>query len=93
MSRVLRFTADASAELEDAARWYEQRHAGLGMAFLAEVCRYGDVETQQAVHDEIKRAGAPAGRVLWLRVVFDDARKTGQWNIADKVNRQNPPSQ
>ena len=37
MSGVLRFTADASAELEDAARWYEQRHAGLGMAFLAAV--------------------------------------------------------
>lgn len=37
MSQRVRFAPEASAELEDAARWYEQRHAGLGLAFLAAV--------------------------------------------------------
>ena len=37
MSRQVRFAREASAELEDAARWYEQRHVGLGLAFLAAV--------------------------------------------------------
>ncbi len=35
MSPEVRFDSEASAELEDAARWYEQRHVGLGLAFLA----------------------------------------------------------
>lgn len=33
MSQQVRFAPEASAELEDATRWYEQRHAGLGLAF------------------------------------------------------------
>ena len=37
MSQQVRFAPEASAELEDATRWYEQRHAGLGLAFLAAV--------------------------------------------------------
>ena len=37
MSRPVRFAPEASAELEDATRWYEQRHVGLGLAFLAAV--------------------------------------------------------
>lgn len=37
MSQQVRLAPEASAELEEAARWYEQRHTGLGLAFLAEV--------------------------------------------------------
>ncbi len=37
MSRTARFAPEAVAELEDAARWYEQRRAGLGLALLAAV--------------------------------------------------------
>ena len=37
MKQPVRFSAEASAELEDAVRWYEDRHAGLGLAFLAAV--------------------------------------------------------
>lgn len=37
MSLPVRFINAATSELEDAARWYEERHAGLGLAFLAAV--------------------------------------------------------
>ena len=37
MSEQVRFAPEASAELGDAARWYERRHAGLGLALLAAV--------------------------------------------------------
>lgn len=37
MSQPAQFGPEASAELREAARWYEQRHAGLGLAFLAAV--------------------------------------------------------
>lgn len=37
-TRVL-FLPEASAELEHAVRWYEDRHLGLGLAFLAAVDR------------------------------------------------------
>lgn len=37
MSQRVRFALQASTELEEAARWYEQRHTGLGLAFLAAV--------------------------------------------------------
>lgn len=37
MSQPVRLAPEASAELEEAARWYERRHAGLGLAFLAAV--------------------------------------------------------
>ncbi len=37
MTQPVRFTPEATAELEDAARWYEQRRAGLGLAFLSSV--------------------------------------------------------
>jgi hypothetical protein len=37
VSRQVRFAAEAPAELEDPTRWYEQRHTGLGLAFLAAV--------------------------------------------------------
>jgi hypothetical protein len=35
LSNEIRFGSEATAELEDAARWYEQRHVGLGLEFLA----------------------------------------------------------
>jgi len=38
VSRQVRFAHEASAELEDGARWYEHRHAGLGLAFLGRRC-------------------------------------------------------
>jgi plasmid stabilization system protein ParE len=31
------FLPEATAELEDSIRWYERRHGGLGLAFLAAV--------------------------------------------------------
>ena len=37
MSLPVRLSPEAAAELRDAARWYEDRHAGLGSAFLAAV--------------------------------------------------------
>ena len=37
LSQQVRFAPEASAEFEDAPQWYEQRHAGLGLAFLAAV--------------------------------------------------------
>jgi toxin ParE1/3/4 len=37
LTNQVRFGPEASAELEDAAVWYEQRHPGLGLAFLAAV--------------------------------------------------------
>ena len=53
MSQQIRFAAEASAEIEDASRWYEQRHAGLGLAFLAAV----NVAVESVVRSP--RAGAP----------------------------------
>ena len=37
MSTHVRFGPEAIAELSDAAHWYEQRRAGLGLAFLSSV--------------------------------------------------------
>lgn len=37
MSSPVRFLLEATAELEDALRWYEQRRRGLGLSFLAAV--------------------------------------------------------
>lgn len=53
MSRQVRFAPEASAEFEDATRWYEQRHVGLGLAFLAAV----DVTIECLIR--WPRAGAP----------------------------------
>ena len=39
MSHRVRFAPEASAEFTDAARWYEERHVGLGLAFVAAVDR------------------------------------------------------
>ncbi|TVR27738.1 MAG: type II toxin-antitoxin system RelE/ParE family toxin [Nitriliruptor sp.] len=39
MSRRVLFEPEASAELEDAALWYEAQRSGLGLAFLAAVDR------------------------------------------------------
>jgi hypothetical protein len=64
------------------------KYGCIGRAFLAEVCGYGDAEAQQAIHDEIKRGGANAGLALSVRMVFDDARRTGRWNIAHKINKR-----
>jgi hypothetical protein len=41
------------------------RHGKVGMAFLAWVCKYGDRDVQQMIHDCIRRKGAAAGRALW----------------------------
>lgn len=39
MTVEVRFVDEAVAELDDAARWYEERREGLGLAFLAAVDR------------------------------------------------------
>lgn len=53
MTHQVRFAPEASAELTGAARWYEERHVGLGLAFLAAV--------ELAVESLLRwpRAGAP----------------------------------
>ncbi|HTT92191.1 MAG TPA: type II toxin-antitoxin system RelE/ParE family toxin [Acidimicrobiales bacterium] len=53
MSRLVLFGPDASTELSQAARWYEQRRAGLGVRFLVAV----DVAVRSAVH--WPQSGAP----------------------------------
>jgi plasmid stabilization system protein ParE len=53
VSQQVRLAPEASAELEDATRWYEERHAGLGLAFLAAV----EVTVESLVR--WPRAGAP----------------------------------
>lgn len=52
---------EAEADLEDAARWYEQRRGGLGKEFLDEVLRTlgtieGNPELYARVHGDIRRA-------------------------------------
>jgi plasmid stabilization system protein ParE len=37
VSRVVRFTAEASAELEEAVQWYEAKRVGLGLELIAVV--------------------------------------------------------
>lgn len=37
MSSQVLFLPEATTEIEDTIRWYEQRHSGLGLAFLAAV--------------------------------------------------------
>jgi plasmid stabilization system protein ParE len=37
VTRAVTFGAEASAELSDASRWYEERAAGLGLAFVSAV--------------------------------------------------------
>lgn len=37
MSRRVLFEPEASAELEEAARWHEAQRSGLGLTFLAAV--------------------------------------------------------
>jgi hypothetical protein len=39
VSDRVRFGPEAEAELQDAAHWYEDRHLGLGLAFLAAIDR------------------------------------------------------
>ena len=51
------------------------KYGRIGRAFLAKICRYVGAEAQQAVHDEIERGGANAGLAVWVRMVFDDARR------------------
>jgi hypothetical protein len=56
------------------------KHGRIGIAFVAEVCRYGNADAQQAVHDRIKEAGAAAGRALWREMVqaaHDDGTLSG----------------
>jgi plasmid stabilization system protein ParE len=37
VNRIVRFTAEASAELEDAVQWYEAKRVGLRLEFIAAV--------------------------------------------------------
>ena len=42
MTKKVRLLDEAVAEVEDAALWYEERNAGLGLAFLAAIDRSFD---------------------------------------------------
>lgn len=59
-------------EFEQVLRGISQRKYGrIGMEFLAEVARHGDADMQRAVCDQIKQAGAAAGRALWKELIRD----------------------
>ena len=63
MSLQVRLAPEATAELNDAAQWYEERHVGLGLAYLAAV--------DLAIGCLLRwpRAGTPvAGLPEWLDV-------------------------
>lgn len=57
------FIRDSEIEWDDDV--VDGKHGKIGIAFLAEVCKYGTRESQQLIHDRIKTAGAKAGRALW----------------------------
>jgi toxin ParE1/3/4 len=54
VSKSIRVEPEASAELDDAARWYEERQAGLGRRYLQAV----DSTLQYVVR--MPKAGGPA---------------------------------
>ena len=58
MSRRARFQPEASSELREAARWYEARRPGFGLAFLAAV--------DDAIEMVVRwpNSGAPVGGVV-----------------------------
>jgi hypothetical protein len=43
------------------------KYGRVGFAFLADVCRFGDVDAQRTIHDAISTHGAAYGRSLWRR--------------------------
>jgi hypothetical protein len=60
------------------------KYGRVGAAFLAEVCTYGDARTQRAVRNRIRKAGAAAGRKLWL----DLCREKGWWKLLARRERR-----
>jgi toxin ParE1/3/4 len=62
VSTPVQFGPEATSELEDAVRWYEQQHAGLGLAFLTAV--------DDAVESIARwpRAGAPVAGLETLDI-------------------------
>jgi hypothetical protein len=49
------------------------KYGKVGIHFLAEVCKHGDASAQRAIRNRIRKAGAAAGRELWL-VLCREAR-------------------
>jgi plasmid stabilization system protein ParE len=94
MSLPVILTAEAEAELDEAAQWYEQRSAGLGVDLVARVrdtlSQIGDTpELYPEVHNDIRRAAVrrfPYG-VFYRRTtdrveviaVFHDRRDPSIW--------------
>jgi plasmid stabilization system protein ParE len=61
VSVLVILTAEAEADLDDAAQWYERRSAGLGVDLVARVrdtlSRIGDTpELYPEVHKDVRRA-------------------------------------
>ncbi len=68
---------EAEADIEDAARWYEERRKGLGDEFLDEVIHtLGSVEENPdlyaRVHDEVRQAVTHRFPFAVLYIVDDD---------------------
>lgn len=63
MSRRVRFQPEAQFELQEAARWYEARHPGFGLAFLAAVDDAVELVTERP------ESGAPVSGVSSEMVV------------------------
>lgn len=70
MTLQVRFTSEATSDLEHAVRWYEQRHTGLGLAFLAAVDQAVDSAAQwprmgapvEGVAEDVEARRAPTAR-------------------------------
>jgi toxin ParE1/3/4 len=87
-------TASAEADVDEASQWYEQRSAGLGAKFLAQVSeallRVADnPELYPEVHNGVRRAPVrrfpysvfyrTRGDRLEIIAVFQDRRSPSRW--------------
>lgn len=76
-------TPEAEADVEDAARWYEQRSAGLGAELVGRVREALDRITQNPdlypeIHHGVRRAPVRRFR-LEVIAVFHDRRDPSAW--------------
>ena len=75
----------------DGLRGFLDQHADelrpVSVAFLAEVCRYGDARTQRKIRDRINKAGISAGHALWRKLRPDLAERKRQMREKTKWRR------
>jgi toxin ParE1/3/4 len=61
---IYQFDAEAAAEFEEHAAWYEERRFGLGDEFVAEVLGTVDQLTEQSTLGSVVSGAAPVRRIL-----------------------------